>query len=83
MGSYLLLVSERPDIEKIKSALTELVHDAELQAAHHREFIPIGARAAEGVRAGFDAAIQSGVAIGIAQAWEVIAEALGEMPQPL
>lgn len=80
MALELRSVSDLRAAAEIRAALSELRSGARLQAAHHRELIPDGVPAPLPVRAALGAAVSGGFALGLEQAWEIVAEVLGAEP---
>lgn len=70
---------ERQRLAELLGTLRELADDAELQAAHSREFIPDSQSAPSEVRHALNAVAHSGVAIGIRVAVDLLGDALGDV----
>lgn len=71
----------RPDevADQIETRLEDLRREAELRAAHHREFIEDGIKASLPVQAALSAAVAHGIAIGVTQAWDIVESILREI----
>lgn len=70
----------REAAEAIDAELFSLIEEVELQAAHHREFIPDGVPAPPAVQAALSAAVKGGIAIGLERARAVVAAVVNDEP---
>ena len=73
MGPIVDSMTAREVAEAIDAELAVLINEAELQAIHHREFIPDGVATSAAARAALDAAVNGGIAIGLERARNVVA----------